>query len=303
MNIFFPSNNALQNNTYANNNRISEVAGFRRYWVADRNRDKVRSLLSWQPNDVFAFQGGADFNRDEYGNSPYGLQNGKGWAGNLDFTYTPTDNFSADVYYTYENLKSLTDGNSYTASSNAATIANGRPGAVSLSGNYCNSYTTLQQRNNYNKIDPCTNWSSDTLDVANTVGFGVRRKVSSTEWHADMFFTRVRSDNDVAGGSWANNPVNGLGGPPTTIAAYFIPAAPLPTVTNDSAQVRVSGDIPLAKRQSLRPYYTYLHMTSADWMYEGMQIGLGTIAGVLPTNEQAFKYTVNIIGLSYLLVF
>jgi MtrB/PioB family decaheme-associated outer membrane protein len=302
-NVFFPMNNALANGAYANNNRISEVAGFRRYWVADRDRDKVRSLVSWQANDVFSLQGGVDVNRDIYGNSPYGLQNGKGWSGNVDVSYAPTDNFSADVYYTYENLKSLSTGNSYTANSNTATITNGQPGSVGLSGNVCNSYTTLQQRNNNNKIDPCTDWSSDTLDAANTVGVGVRDKVSKVGVTADLFFTRVRSDNTVTIGSWSNNPVNGLGGPPTSTAAYYIPASPMPTVTDNSAQLRLNAIIPIAKKQSIHAAYTYMKLTSGDWIYEGMQTGLGTIAGVLPSNEQPFNYSVNIFGVSYLLTF
>ena len=46
-----------------------------------------------------------------------------------------------------------------------------------------------------------------------------------------------------------------------------------------------------------------MHMKSSDWAYDGMQTGLGTIAGVLPTNEQAFNYNVNIIGASYIVTF
>ena len=43
MNLFFPGNNALANAAYANNNRISEILGLRRYYVSDRNRNRVRS--------------------------------------------------------------------------------------------------------------------------------------------------------------------------------------------------------------------------------------------------------------------
>ena len=44
-------------------------------------------------------------------------------------------------------------------------------------------------------------------------------------------------------------------------------------------------------------------MTSSDWMYEGMQIGLGTPSGVLPTNEQPFSYKVHVLGVSYAVTF
>ena len=44
-------------------------------------------------------------------------------------------------------------------------------------------------------------------------------------------------------------------------------------------------------------------MKSVDWVYDGMQIGLGTIAGVLPSNETAFNYGVHIFGVSYAIGF
>ena len=47
--------------------------------------------------------------------------------------------------------------------------------------------------------------------------------------------------------------------------------------------------------------YTFMHMTSADWAYEGMQIG--SLATVLPTLEQPFNYNVHAIGASYVLSF
>jgi MtrB/PioB family decaheme-associated outer membrane protein len=302
-NLFFGSNNALANAQYANNNRISELQGFRRYWVADRNRDKLRSSLMWQGGDTVSFEGGVGFNRDDYINTTYGLQNAKGWSANGDFTYTPRDNVSADVFYTHEDQRGLSTGNTYTANSNAATIANGRAGAVGLSGNFCDTYTTLQQRNNNNKLDPCLNWASDTQDVVNTVGFGLRTKAGKVDVTGNIFFSRARSDYGVTGGNWANNVVNGAGGPPTTIAAFYIPATSFPTVTSDTAEYRLNATIPVARAQSLRLAYTYLHMTSSDWVYAGMQIGLGTIAGVLPSNEQAFNYKVSVFGVSYLLTF
>ena len=42
--------------------------------------------------------------------------------------------------------------------------------AIGLSGNGCDSYTTLLQRNNNNKIDPCLNWFTDRIDKVNSAG-------------------------------------------------------------------------------------------------------------------------------------
>ncbi len=56
----------------------------------------------------------------------------------------------------------------------------------------------------------------------------------------------------------------------------------------------------LAKAQSLRVPYTYSHMTSSDWIYEAIQTRIGTLSGVLPSNEQPFNYKVNAFALSHL---
>ena len=113
--------------------------------------------------------------------------------------------------------------------------------------------------------------------------------------------SRARWDNNVTGGNWANNILNGLGAPPTNIAATFIPATALPTVKSDTTELHLSGRFAVAPRQSLKISYAYLRMTSSDWIYEGLQFG--SMSGVLPTNEQAFSYKVNQFGVTYLLTF
>ena len=72
--FFFPLNNALANALYGNVNRISELPGMRRYNMADRDRAKARSTLTWQPDDTMSLQAGLDLNNDRYSNSVYGLQ-------------------------------------------------------------------------------------------------------------------------------------------------------------------------------------------------------------------------------------
>jgi MtrB/PioB family decaheme-associated outer membrane protein len=301
MNVFFPSNNALANAMYANNNRISELPGMRRYYVADRDRGKLRSLLSWQATEALSVQGGVDVTRDDFPNSAYGVQNSKGLAANLDGTYALGDDLSVSLSYTYENMRSLTTGNSYTANSNAITPANGQAAAVGLSGNFCDSYTTLQQRNNSNKLDPCLNWSADMADVANTFTIGLRQRVGALALAGDLIISRAQWDNTVSGGSWVNNLLDGPGAAPTAIAAFFVAATPAPTVTTNNGELRLTGTVTVAKGQAIRIGYSYLRMTSSDLAYEGMQFA--STSALLPTNEQPFTYSVNVIGLSYVLAF
>jgi hypothetical protein len=298
MNLFFPGNNALANADYANNNRISELVGMRRYYVADRHRDKFRASLNWQASDRLSIQAGWNVNRDDYPTSVYGLQDATGWALSLDGSYALGDHLSASVFYTHQTLRSITAGNSYTANSNAASVTNGQPGAVGLSGNGCDGFTTLQQRNDNNKLDPCLNWSANMLDSANSVGFGLKERAGALDVTADFVMSRASWDNNVTGGNWANNILNGPGGAPTTAAAWFIAATALPTVTTNAAELRVSGTYALSASRSVRVGYAYIRMDSADWAYEGMQFG--SLSGVLPTGEQPFNYGVNVVAVSYL---
>jgi MtrB/PioB family decaheme-associated outer membrane protein len=304
-NLFFPANNALANALYANNNRISELAGMRRYYVADRNRNKLRTLVGWQPTDRLAFEAGVDLTDDHYPTSTYGLQDANGWNLNLDGTYQVRANWSATVFYTYEDQHSVSAGNGYTANSNTTTITNGQAGAVGLSGNNCDVYTTLQQRNNNNKLDPCLNWSTDRLDRVHTIGGGLNGQLLSNRVSvgADLIFSRARWDDRVSGGNWANNILNGPGAAPTTIAAFFIPASNFPTVNVDSHEMRFDARYGVDARQSIRAAYSHIHMDNADPMYEGMQIGVGTPSGVLPSLEQSFNHDVSVLSVSYILRF
>jgi MtrB/PioB family decaheme-associated outer membrane protein len=302
MNLFFPNNNALANTLYANNNRISELPGMRRYYVADRNRNKVRSLVTWQANEKLSVQSRLDLTKDDYPTSVYGLQNSRGWVFDVDASYLLVEDVTASLFYTYEHQRSITAGNTYTANSNAATLTNGQPGVVGLSGNSCDGYTTLLLRNNSNKLDPCLNWSANMLDAVNTVGLALKAKANDNlDLTGNLILSRSRWDNNVSGGNWANNILDAPGAAPTTIAAWFIPATPLPTVSTNSLELRLGGNYALGKGQSIRVAYAYLRMTSADWAYEGLQFG--SLNTVLPSNEQPFNYSVNVIGVSYVLNF
>ena len=139
------------------------------------------------------------------------------------------------------------------------------------------------------------------LEATNTLGFGLSDKAGKLILTGNVIATRARWDNNVSGGNWANNPLNGLGAAPTTIAAMFISATPLPTTTSDTVELRLNGKYTIGKGQALRVSYAYLHMRSADSMYEGMQ--LGSLSTQLPTSEQPFSFNVHTIAVAYIYSF
>lgn len=293
LNLFFPLNNAMANATYQNQNRISELPGMRRYNMADRTRNRVRGNLDWQPTESASLQGSLDFTRDNYADSRYGLLATRDWALNLEGTYNASENFALTVFYTHEDQHAQSSGNSYTANS-AATSVNG---FTIISGG---CYATVALRNASNKIDPCLNWSTDMTDQTNLYGLSIDRKnllAHKLELGAELVLTRARSDNGVAGGNYANNPLAVAGAPAGTIAAFYIPAAALPTVSTDSDELRIKATYALSSASTLRAMYLYGRLVSSNYTYDGMQYG--GLAGILPSNETAPHYTVHVIALSY----
>jgi len=279
---------------YGSRNNINELPGMRRYNMADRNRDKLRTSVNWQANEQLSFQGGVDFNQDDYDNSVYGLKNAKSWALNLDATYAANDSFSASVFYTFEDQRSQSAGSTYGSTSTTANLS----GATAVSGG---CYATVAGKNNDGKMDPCLNWSTDMRDKVDTLGVVLKQKgllAGKLEMAEDLTFSRAHTDVGVGGGNYLANPLLLATNPATATAYYYIPAAAMPTVTTNTVELKVRGKYRIDKTSAVNLMYAYQHMTSDDYIYTGMQIGTGT--NYMPTMEQAPSYTVHIVGASYI---
>lgn len=292
--IFSPNNNIVPQALYGSRNNINEEIGMRRYNMADRTRNKVRASVDWSATEQLSVQGGVEYVDDDFSNSVYGLQSAKNLALNLEANYAVSDNFSANAFYTYEELKSQSAGVAYGANSNTASVG----GNTVVSGG---CYATVLERNMNAKIDPCLNWSTDMKDKVNTFGVGVRYKglmAGKLDLAGDVVYTDARTDIGVNGGSYVNNPYAVTGKPPVTPAVMFIPTANLPTVTNKQIELRLAGQYAIDGASALRAFYWYQRLKSTDYAYDGMQYG--TITNTIPTNEQAPNYNVNVFGVSYI---
>ena len=295
--IFFPNNNALANAQYGNQNRISELIGMRRYNMADRDRAKVRTSLSWQADETLSLQAGLDFNNDRYSNSVYGLQRAKSTALNLDGTFSPSDKTSLSLFYTVEDQRSKSAGNTYTANSTATSVNT----FTAIEGG---CFATIALRNASNKIDPCLDWSADMRDKVQSIGLNFTRKQmfgGALDASAGLVYTEARSDIGVSGGSYVNNPLAVAGAPAGTTAAFYIPATALPTVKTDTTEVKLSLLYRYAKDQAFRFGYLWQYMKAQDWAYDAMQVG--GLSGVLPTSEQAPRFHATTVGVTYVYFF
>jgi MtrB/PioB family decaheme-associated outer membrane protein len=298
--IFSPNNNILPQALYGSRNNFNEEVGMRRFNMADRNRHKLRGSVNWDANDQFSLQGSLEYNKDDYDNSIYGLRNAENWALNLEGSYAFTGDLTANAFYTHENIKSQSAGISYGSNSNAAFV--GQAGNSLVQGG---CFTTVQARNNNAKIDPCLNWSTNMRDKVDTFGVGFAWKnlaAGKVDVLGDLVYADARTDIGVAGGSYANNPfavsAPAPALPPGVPAVLFIPAADMPTASTKTLDLRLAAQYALDRNSAIRLLYWYEHLRSNDYIYAGMQFG--SLANVIPTNEQPFHYNIHVIGVSYI---
>jgi len=296
--FYFPLNNVLSNVLYGNQNRISELLGMRRHDQANRQRGAVRASLAWQPSDAWSLQAGLDHRDDRYPDSRYGLQRARAWALNLDAGYAPSDALTLGVFASHEAQRTRIASNSYTANS-AATSVNG---ATAIDGG---CFTTIALRNASNKIDPCLDWASNTRGATTTLGAHVAApkllggRLALT---GQASVSRSRTDIDVSGGNYVNNPYAGVAGQPDrATAAFYIPASALPTVAVNSIDLQLSGTWRLSPASALRLSGGYQRIRITDWAYDALQAG--GLTQVLPSNEQAPNHDVSWLGVSYILHF
>jgi hypothetical protein len=81
----------------------------------------------------------------------------------------------------------------------------------------------------------------------------------------------------------------------------FTPAADMPEAVYRSIELRLDGLYHLAKSSSLHFSYGFKHLSSSDYVYDGLRFG--TLTTVMPTGEQAPSYSVHVFGVSYLYTF
>jgi hypothetical protein len=286
---------------YASGNRISELIGMRRFNMADRDRNALKVGSDWQANEKLSLQGGLNYKNDNYSNSAYGLTAAKNWGLNLDATYEADENLNLGAFFNYEERSSRMSNDAF-AQNSLTTLSGAANTLSSTCGNP--AVTDINSKNANAKIDPCLQWGADMKDRVDTLGLSLKLKNlmrGKLELANMLTFSRATTDTNINGGSYLANPSN-VGGVPQlagTSAYYWLPATALPTVTSNTIEFKVNGKYKLDKASAVHVGYSYSYMKAVDYAYDAMQMA-GSNANVLPTNETASHYSVQVIGASYI---
>lgn len=298
MAFYFPLNNPLSNTLYGFRNRITELAGMRRWDQADRQRSAVRARVNWQASQRLELVAGLDLLQDRYPDSTYGLTRLKQAALNVDGHYQLSETFSFNLFGSLEDRRTRMASNTYTANSSATAVN----GSTAIDGG---CYTTIALRNANNKIDACLDWGSSMRDRNAELGAGMTLKnlmAGRLDVTAQALWRSGRTDIDVLGGNYVNNPWAGVAGADNrSVAAYYVAATALPAITVKTLDLQVAGTWRLKPEQTLQLAYGYQRLRSSDWGYEGLQDGAQV--QVLPTRESSPNHGIHRIGLSLVMAF
>jgi len=86
---------------------VGELPGMRHFDVANRNRQRFTLLASVMPGGMFGFNASAGIGRDEYPDSPHGLQFYDSDQYSVGVTVAPDSRFDLTASYGWENYSSL----------------------------------------------------------------------------------------------------------------------------------------------------------------------------------------------------
>ena len=151
-----------------------ELAGMRKFFLADRQRSQLRTSLNALLTGSLSLGVGIDASRDDYRRSPYGLQAADSTAFNLDLSQSLGEDLNIAVFYTREQLRSR------LASSYATTAPGGFTAEI-----------------------PGNQWQANMDDDIDTLGLSIRDKrwlAGRLELEGDLVFVRTRSPYEVVGG-------------------------------------------------------------------------------------------------------
>lgn len=248
-----------------------EVNGFLAYFQASRTEQSLKAGANWQASEKLSLAMSGRYTDDKY-DSAYGVQNGHSWSVNLDSTYSYDDTGSVNAYLTSQNSsRRLTDLQGAAPTVNASATALNVPNGAT--------------------------WSNTLRERDMTIGLGSKKGGllgGKLELTGDLTYSLGNS-----GYGTQFNYVSATTGGLTCSSAQFETCGNLPDIKNTMVQLKLGGSYKLDKASSVKLGYIYQRLTSSDYFYTPYQYG-GTPTTLLPTNQQAPSYKVNVIAASYL---
>jgi Putative outer membrane beta-barrel porin, MtrB/PioB len=143
-------------------------------------------------------------------------------------------------------------------------------------------------------------WSNSLKDTDTTVGLSVKQgglMAGKLDLLGDMTYSLGRTSYNTV----LNYNTTTTGGLTCADPSIFTCVA-LPDIMSRMIQFKLNGTYNVNKNSKLALGYLYRRLNSDDFYYNGLQNGF-TATSVLPTNQQAPSYAVNMVWASYIYTF
>jgi MtrB/PioB family decaheme-associated outer membrane protein len=254
----------------------AEFLGFNPFFEASRKQNAFKAGANLEVTQQLSFGINGRYTKDNY-ESTYGVQNGQSWSLNLDGTYVFRESGSVTAYATQQQ-RSRTMTNDQRSPLSAATA----PSATAVG------------------IPSGATWTNDLKDQDTTLGLNVKQgglANGKLELSSDLVYTYTRTAFNTTL-NYVSATTTGL----TCADPSIYTCVPLPNITSNLFQFKLNGTYEVAKNSKLRLGYLYQRLVSNDFYYNGLQTGF-TPQSVLPTNQIAPNYAVNVFYASYIISF
>lgn len=233
-------------------------------YLADRNREKVRGMVDWATTESLNLQFAYEAYFDRYDMAAYGLEHGNGQVFSVDGSYTLSENWKFNTWYS----KQIGETNQNTQ------------GAVCSTSNSSNC--TL----NTNRAGaPLVQWSALLKQNSDQFGLGLSGKVKALEIGAQYLYSSDKNRQDIS-----EMPGTTLTASGTRVVASGIGV--LPDTKYSQNTFKVFGVYPVAKMTKLRLDYIYDLRKMDDYTWENWVYADGTKVYVKPNQ------TTQILGIS-----
>lgn len=244
-----------------------DTPALRKFFLADRKRDKLRAFANIAPGEKLDLQLGASYYNEKYPDTEagFGLTKATGWSANFDANLAATDTVSGSFFTTLDVYKTVQNGHNGASSATVPVI------------------TTLDRQNNTAAFDELTGIVTRN-DRSLTMGLGLRVKPGGNfEWGGDL--THATTTGSTA--------FSNIGARLTTIL-------PVPDVVTRLSRLELFGKYQLQKDMSLNMRYAHEKYTSTDWAWDGQTLTSST--SLIGSNQTSPDYSINMVNvtLSYM---
>jgi MtrB/PioB family decaheme-associated outer membrane protein len=244
-----------------------ENLGFMAFFDASRTEQSIKAGVDWQNSEKLNTGLSGRYIDDKY-DAMFGVQQNQTWSLNLDAAYDYSRDGSVSAYLTTQlRQRDLLSGAGVGSGVGQSPLA--------ISTNV---------------------WSNQLTDESNMVGIKAKQKGllgGKLDLAGDLSYsigktgysTQTQNCTDTAAcGTSATN------------------SGALPDIKNEILKLKVTGNYHVNKASKVTVGYRFQKQTTSDYYYGAYQTGY-TDPGVLPTNQQAPSYSVNVLSVSYLYSF